>query len=116
MEEQITTEAIMPYGKIKEYLSEWYYEPQFSVSVQPGEYDSGKIFHVVKENYSGDIVFVWQTGMAERFDENTMVSTSGIVGDELRGLIEQCYDLDKQLEAGLNEAETEQQVPAQKGE
>lgn len=116
MEEKITTEAVMPYKKMKEYLSEWYYEPQFSVSVKPAEYDSSKIFHVVTENYSGEVVFVWQTEMAEMFNDETMVSSTGIVGDELRGLIEQCFDLDKQLEADLNKDENQNLTISQKGE
>lgn len=114
MEEQITTEAVMPYGKIKEYLSEWYYEPQFSLSAKAGAYDSNKIFHILRENYTGEVVFVWEADMTEKFDENTMVSTAGIVGDELRGLIEQCYALDIQL--GSNEAESQNVAKAQKGE
>lgn len=116
MEEKITTEAIMPYGKMKEYLSEWYYEPQFSLSAKAGEYDSNKIFHILKENYTGEVVFVWEADMYERFGEDTMVSTAGIVGDELRGLIEQCYELDKRLEADMAAEAAPAVANSQKGE
>ena len=116
MEEKITTEAIMPYGKMKEYLSEWYCEPQFSLSAKAGEYDTNKIFHILKENYTGEVVFVWEADMCERFGEDTMVSTAGIVGDELRGLIEQCYALDMRLEADLAAEKSLEISATQKGQ
>jgi hypothetical protein len=56
-----------------------------------------KVFHILKENNTGEEVFVWMTDVGASFSEETLVSTSGIVGDELRGLIEQCYNLDMQI-------------------
>ena len=95
-----STQAIeMPYSKMKEYLSEWYYEAEFSTVERPAAYDSMKVFHILKENNTGEEVFVWMSDLGEPFVEDTVVSTMGIVGDELRGLIEQCYVLDMQMKA-----------------
>ena len=107
--------AEMSFGKMKEYLTEWYYEPEFSVVQTPcREGDNVFVCHSLKENKTGEVVFVWSQEMGIAFDEKTMVSTSGVVGEELRGLIAQCYYLDKQLEESLNQ--TNSGNKAQKGE
>lgn len=106
-------DAYMPFGKLKEYLSEWYYEPEFSITETPcREGDNCFVCHSLKENKTGEVVFVWSQDLAVRFDEKTMVSTSGVVGEELRGLIAQCYYLDRQLEESLKK-KNENKTPEQ---
>ena len=113
MEHNESSAINMSYSKIKEYLGEWYYDAHFSTIEKPAGYDTAKKFCILKEEQTGEEVFVWMTDIGEPLTEETIVSTAGIVGDELRGLIEQCYHLDAQIKA--NES-TNANQSKQKGE
>lgn len=113
MEHNESSAIDMSFSQIKDYLGEWYYDAHFSTIEKPAGYDTAKKFCILREERTGEEVFVWMTDIGTPITEDTMVSTAGIVGDELRGLIEQCYHLDKQIKA--NETQNTQ-TAIQKGE
>lgn len=90
------TEQTLELSKLKTYIGEWFLD--ISSSIEPGKYDSYERIYKIYDTSSSELVYTHTFGGAEMVDESAMVSTSGIINEELRGLVEQCITLDKQLE------------------
>ena len=101
MEKTNISEVNMTLGEMKNYLSEWFLN--ISSKVELGSYDTFERRVVITEPESGEILFTRSFGVDELVTNDVLVSTSGIVNDELRGLIEQCHRLDKQIEQTTND-------------
>ncbi len=104
--------ANMTFGQLKKYLGEWYDSSKFGTQIKVGEYESGKVYHFLVDTSTGERIFYEFLELGADLNDNTVVSTTNILNDELRGIIEQSYSLDKQLAESLAEIQT----PSQKGE
>ena len=92
-----TNNAInMTLGEMKRYLSEWFLGTNFKIVA--GEYDTFNRQVVITEENSDLVLFARDFDVKELITDESIVSTDCIKNDELRGLVEQCYRLDKQLE------------------
>lgn len=107
-------EEVIALGKMKDYLSEWFAGPLKSKTVL-GKYDSyERIYQLFEEGSEESIVFEHVFKADQLESEDALVSTAGIKEEELRGLIEQCIGLDRQIEEYKN-AKAKPNI-AQKGE
>lgn len=81
---------------LRNYLDEWFLGTMSLGMLVDGSNDS---FHfLIIETTNNDVIFetIYKKDEYKGEDE-TICSTSGIVDEELRGLVEQCIALDKQL-------------------
>ena len=87
--------------KLKEmenYIFEWFYRCKSEVC---GLTDSSdELIYRITDLSSNKVVYSRQLKHGE-YSEDAVVSTEGIIDEEFRGLIEQCIDLDRQLEQSI---------------
>lgn len=107
-------EIKMSLSELKKYLSEWI-AGDLQSSVEAGKYDSFEKIYKLKSECDGEVLFSQKFGCNEVIDENTAVSTNGIVDDELRGLIVQCRCLDNRIKIAHAENQTQATNLLQKG-
>ena len=94
--EKKNTEQILELSKLKQYISEWFLDIHSTIEL--GKYDSFDRIYKIYDSTSSNLVYLHTFKVSEMLDESAKVSTSGIIDEELRGLVEQCIMLDKQLE------------------
>lgn len=101
----------MSLGEMKNYISEWFLG--INTKIVAGAYDTFDRKYVITEEGSGNVIFEHTFKVQDFVTDDAMVSTSGILDDELRGLIAQCHRLDKQL-AELDKNKESSQTASQK--
>ena len=95
-------------SKLKEYISEWFLD--VSSTIELGKYDSFERIYNLYDVSSSELIFKQTLKVSDIDVEKSLASTSGIINDELRGLVEQCIALDKQMEElNGNNSKTESQ-------
>lgn len=94
--EKLTKEQKIKLIEMKQYLGEWFFFGTTS-KIVPGKYDSGERTYQILDATSDEVIFEHLLGIDVIDDENALVSTNGIKNEELRGLIEQSIELDKQI-------------------
>lgn len=81
---------------IRKYLDEWFAGTMSMGLLIDGRDDAFR--YVIVETTKGDVVF---ETIFNKFDykgeDETICSTAGIVNEELRGMVEKCILLDKQM-------------------
>ena len=87
----------MTLGEMKNYISEWFSFPGVKMIADGNDASNRKV--VIIEEKSGKVVFEYAFTDNEPVTDETLVSTSGILNEELRGLIAQGYMLDKMIES-----------------
>lgn len=112
MEKTNNSAVNMTLGEMKNYLSEWFLGTNFKIVA--GAYDTFDRKVVISEEGSGDLIFEHTFTVKDFVTDDAIVSTSSIINEELRGLVEQCYRLDKQLEECKKERESQTQNSNQK--
>lgn len=85
-------------SKLRDYIDEWVMSTMSLKMLIDGNPDA---FHyMIVYEPSKEVVFSQDYKNSEFTDEeNTMCSTTGIVNEDLRGLVEQAIDIDRELEA-----------------
>ncbi|MBP3582291.1 MAG: hypothetical protein J6J33_06030 [Clostridia bacterium] len=93
----------MTLGEMKSYIAEWFLGTNSKIVA--GAYDTFDRKVVITEEGSEKVIFEHTFTVKDFVTDDAIVSTSSILNDELRGLIAQCYRLDKQLEESAKERE-----------
>ena len=96
----------MSLGEMKNYIAEWFLGTNSKIVA--GAYDTFERKVVITEEGSEKVIFEHNFTVRDFVTDDAIVSTSGILDDELRGLVAQCYRLDKQLEETQKERTPEQ--------
>lgn len=105
-------EVKMPLSEMKRYIGEWIFGDLQS-SIEVGGYDSFEKIFKLRSEHDGELCFSQKFGFNEVVDDSTLVSTNGVVDEELRGLIVQCFSLDEQLNALNKNSQTQTQEVSQ---
>ena len=100
-------------GEMKNYLSEWFAHELVSKTIA-GKYDSFERIYQLFEEGSNKVIFEHVFGISQFDTLDAIVSTAGIKDEELRGVVEQCIGLDRQMEQYKKQEEA--QAVKQKGE
>ena len=92
----MTKEQKLTIAGLKNYLNEWFLGTMSLAMLIDGNSDS---FHyIIIETTNNEVIYQTTYKQNEyKGDDQTICSTAGIVDDELRGLVEQCIALDKQM-------------------
>ena len=89
-------QKFMPLRKLEKYIIEWIYGAR--ISYLPTDDKSGNLIYQISD-INGDIIY---RGLISQNDssnkERAILSTDGILNDELKGCVEQCVALDIQIE------------------
>ncbi len=93
----------MTLGEMKGYISEWFLGTYSKIVA--GAYDTFDRKVVILEEGSDNVIFEHNFTVKDFVTDDAIVSTSSILNEELRGLVAQCYRLDKQLEESKRENE-----------
>ena len=96
----------MTLGEMKNYIAEWFLGTNSKIVA--GAYDTFERKVVITEDSSAEVVFEHNFTVKDFITDDAIVSTADILDDELRGLVAQCYRLDKQLEETMNEKKSQQ--------
>ena len=96
---ELTGTRNMSLDTMKKYLAEWFIEIEDGIEEIPDSPD--KELYVIRDSHSKSLEFLHVLDKGA-FNKNMTVSTEGIVGYELRGLIEQCITLDEISSNGNN--------------
>lgn len=94
---------------MKKYLSEWFIKIEDGIEEIPDSPD--KELYVIRDANSMSLEFLHILNKGT-FDKNMIVSTEGILGIELRGLIEQCITLDE-MSASYNKSNVASSIQKQ---
>lgn len=119
-------EQKLQYNDMLKYIGEWYNIclPHFEF----GDNGSDTVIFAVSDFNSGEVIFEQTLNLSEysskksdeidfqadkeeiekNIKDNAIFSTKGILNEELRGLIEQCVALDKQLAESLARSSKQQ--------
>lgn len=91
-----TKEQKLTIKKLRDYFDEWLGETM-SMGLSSDEKD--KFNFVIVETSNQNVIYSCSFNNNEYFGENdTICSTSGIVNQEFRGVIEKCIVLDNQID------------------
>lgn len=99
---ELTQTKTMPLKTMREYLGEWFVGIKTSIEDVPS--NPNQQMYVIRDNYTKLIEFIHIFDKGT-FSEEMIVSTEEIIGQELRGLIEQCVELDEQSKMYAQEKE-----------
>ena len=92
-------------AELEKYISEWI---SGIMPVKSAEQNGEVIEYLIIEPTGCSIVYSCRFNSEEyKGEENTICSTAGITNDELRGLIEKCISLDKQMLESKAKTESE---------
>lgn len=104
MNNKQTTESL-PLKDMEKYILEWLVEPKVEIAEVVGHGDEEA--YTIYQREEPIYLHIFKKG---EYSEDAIVTTAGIYNDELRGMVEQCIRLDRQIESSKT------QTPAQKGE
>lgn len=90
---------------MEKYVCEWLADPKIEIAKVVG-HDTEEAY-TISQGETVEYLTIFKKGECKR---DSIVTTAGVINDELRGCIEQCIDLDRQLE------ELRKQRASQKGE
>ena len=93
----LQADTCLTLGEMRRYLNEWFASrlTEEVISVNYQDYTKALVMKDDKNNN----IFYAPFSSFEKINDNTKVSLSGIVNQELKGLVGKCIDLDKQLSA-----------------
>ena len=96
--EKVKEPRKLPIKEMEKYVSEWFNRCKSDASALIDTPD--EVIYRITDLSSNKVVYFHQFKAGE-YSDDAVISTDGIINEELRGLVEQCIDLDRQLEESI---------------
>lgn len=99
---------VLTQSEMKKYVQEWI--PNLSTMIYVSNIKTDEADLKMIDVSNGELIFSQHLKQSKISEKDKVVSTSGIIDEELRGLIEQCISLDRQLEESLAKNSSQKQA------